>query len=83
MVERVMTLTYNKIMERSSSATNFQAAFNRLLDSLDVRHQRQRTPLRPGETVESAWRNTGMYLRRAMDQYDQEVTHRVSRRPNR
>lgn len=82
-VEQYGAMVYNKIMKRSSSVTSFQAAFSRLLDSLDVRYRRKNASLQPGETVEVAWRNTGMYLRKAMNQHDREASARVSSRPSR
>lgn len=83
MVELTGILKYNEAMKRSSFASIFAGAFNRLLDSLDMRHRAHPAPLQRGESVEHAWANTGAYLRKAMDTYDQETAQADPRRQTR
>lgn len=70
MLEARTRLPYHILMKRSSLINILRQSADDILNSLDMRQRRsQPQPLRPGETVEAAWLNTGAYLRKAMDEY--------------
>jgi hypothetical protein len=72
MIETPTILRYNESMKSASFADILTASWSDILDSLDLRTRPSRRPvLQRGQTVEHAWAATGMYLRRAMSQYEQ------------
>jgi len=73
MVETLARLPYTRAMKRSSLATILRASANDLLDSLDLRSRPRTITMQRGESVAAAWQATGMYLRRAMDEYAQSA----------
>ncbi len=82
MIEMSTPVRYHRPMKRTSFTDIFKGSWSDLLDSLDMRRRPSRLPvLRRGQTVENAWAATGMYLRRAMDKYEQNApaTSRRSR----
>jgi hypothetical protein len=72
MIEPPTILRYNKAMKHASFADILEASWGDILNSLDLRSRPARPPvLQRGQTVEHAWAATGMYLRRAMERYEQ------------
>jgi hypothetical protein len=81
MIVTPVAMRYHRAMKRASFTDILKASWNDILDSLDMRPRPSRYPvLRRGQTIEHAWAATGMYLRRAMDQYEQTAPSR-SRKP--